>query len=244
MKIAIYLAGSTYTEIIYRYGDFEDWFARGINAQGFETVTVDVTRGERADLDEIDGIIITGSPASVCTDPAPWVSGMLDHLQDILTIDFPTLGACFGHQVLAAAAGCKVEPHPISRELGTVQLIQTNAGQEHPLFRDIPEQFKVQETHEDIVSDVPNSAKIQVLAGNDYNPYQALSYSDHIFSVQFHPEITADIMQAYIDIYGKKMVESGEMSSAAHRAIQKNVEESTTGENIFRNFCDIIRRAK
>lgn len=244
MKIAIYLTGSTYTDISCRFGDFEDWFARGMNPLGFETITIDVTRGDRPDLGEIDGIIITGSPASVAKDPELWVADTIEHLRDILAMDFPTLGVCFGHQVLAAAAGCEVERHPVARELGTIELRQTGAGQQSPLFRDIPERFKVQETHEDVIWDVPDGSGIRALAENEHNSYQALAYTEHIYSVQFHPEITADIMHVYIDIYGKKLLNRGELSEQEYQAIAGNVEESDTGDLIFRNFAEIIRMAK
>jgi len=241
MKLAIYITGSTYTDISNRYGDFEDWFALHVSRYGFETIPVDVRRGECADLEDVDGIMITGSSASVCTDPEPWIHTAIEHLQEILTFDFPVLGVCFGHQILAAAAGCTVERHPERRELGTVQLSQTPAGQTHPLFQDIPMQFAVQETHEDIVSAVPNTSNISILAGNDYNSFQALAYTDHIFSVQFHPEITADIIQAYIAIYGKELRRSGELSPADYEEIEQSVEETNTGELVFRNFCRIVR---
>ncbi|MCF7803462.1 MAG: gamma-glutamyl-gamma-aminobutyrate hydrolase family protein [Candidatus Marinimicrobia bacterium] len=239
-KIAIYLTGTTYPEIRYSYGDFEDWFARGLTKFGVQTVTCDVRKEEYPALDQVDGIVVTGSPASVVTDPEPWVEPLKKHLRTVLESDIPTLGVCFGHQILATAAGARVEPHALTREIGTVELSLTKAGEDHPLFQDIPVQFRAQETHEDVVTGLPPGLGIEILAENPHNPYQALAYSNNAFSVQFHPEITADIMHAYLQIYGKKLVKTGELSSEEYEEIKQGIRETSTGDTVFRNFCRIV----
>lgn len=240
MKIAIYLTGNTYADISCRYGGFEDWFAREVTKHGAETVTFDVQRSEYPDLDRFDGSIITGSPSSVCTNPEPWTETLIEHLQNTLDMDYPTLGVCFGHQILAKAAGATVQPHENGREIGTVSITKTPEGKQHPLFEEISAEFKAQETHEDVVMALPGDKAITVLAGNDFNRYQALAYSPHIFSVQFHPEITADIMQMYHKIYGTTLVEEGKLSRGEYTRISESIEETGTGETLIRNFLDFI----
>ncbi len=243
LKIAIYLPGQTLPEIRIRYGDFEDWFAAKLVAQHVTTVTYDVRRGEYADLDEIDALIVTGSAASVCTNPEDWVAPLLEHLRMVLNRNMPALGVCFGHQALAKAAGATVAPHPVRREIGTTQLQLTEMGKNHPLFHKISPEFIAQETHEDVVAKIPADNSIIALAGNAHNPYQALAYSSKVFSVQFHPEITGPIMQEYLKIYGEKLIQEGEMDPETLDTLIMNVTETDTGEILLHNFLNIVRQS-
>lgn len=243
LKIALYLPGQTRPEIRVRYGDFEDWFAANLVRQRVTTRTFEVRKGQFPDLKSIDAIIVTGSASSVCTEPDPWVSSLQNHLQTVLQEDIPALGVCFGHQVLAAAAGATVSPHPTGREMGTTELHLTDEGKTHQLFRGISADFQAQETHEDVVTQLPETSEISVLAENDHNPYQALAYSRKIFSVQFHPEISASIMRAYLSGYGKSLVQKNEMDQAKLDERFQNVKETNTGEVLLKNFIEIVREA-
>jgi len=242
LKIAIYLPGQTRPEIRMQYGDFEDWFASNLVSQRATTRTYDVRKGQYADLNSVDGIIVTGSASSVCTEPEPWVGPLQNHLKSVLQENIPTLGVCFGHQVLAAAASATVSPHPGGREIGTTKLCLTDEGSAHRLFRGISQNFLAQETHEDIVTRLPENANITVLAKNDHNAYQALAYSQQIFSVQFHPEITAPIMRAYLNGYGKSLVQENAMEQTELDQLIQNVKETNTGELLLNNFLDIIHQ--
>jgi len=244
LRIAIYLAGGTYPEIRNRYGDFEDWFAREITRHNAATVAVDVRKGQYPTLETVDGIIITGSPASVCTDPDPWVEDLLEHLRGILARNLPTLGVCFGHQALAAAIGASVVPNPRGREMGTVELTLTEAGRQHPLFAGLSTPFLAQETHEDIVSQLPDDGAVSVLAHNRRAGFQALAYSDRIFSVQFHPEITPGIMRAYLKIYGAKLIEQGELTRDRLQSLEASVQGTDTGKLVLGNFLEIVREKR
>jgi len=234
LRVALYITGSTKPEIRYRYGDFEDWFAAFLTPYGVETTTFDVRKGKYPDITAVDGIIITGSSASVCTNPPDWVPVFITHLQDIIDSGIPTLGVCFGHQILAAAAGGVVEPHPDGRESGPTELQKTTLGKSDRLFQDIPEKFRVNMTHEDVVVRSPNG---RVLAYNDYNGFQAIRYSDTIQSVQFHPEFTAAIMEQYTRVYHSGR--SGVNDSTGEE--QGTSKESSVGRTILANFVNILR---
>jgi len=241
-EIAIYLTGTTYPSIREKHGDFDSWFAREVRKHNGASRIVDVRNESFPDLRTVDGIIITGSPASVYTNPPHWTSSFIGHLQDVLDHNVPTLGVCYGHQVLATAAGADVLPHPESREIGTVQLRLTEQGKRHPLFRGISSPFTVQETHEDVVVRLPDELSVQVLAGNTHNEYQALAYSDTVFGVQFHPEITKDIMADYLHIYGTKMLESGDLTRQQFQSLTESIHDAESGSRVIGNFIDLIRK--
>lgn len=64
-----------------------------------------------ASLDGIDGLIITGSPASV-HDDGPWVAQLMSLIRRIRAEDRPVFGTCFGYQAIAMALGGTVSSNP------------------------------------------------------------------------------------------------------------------------------------
>ncbi len=74
-----------------------------------------------AGLEWFDGVMITGSPASV-HDGAPWIARLTDLIRDIAACGKPIFGACFGHQAVAMALGGEVGPNPGGWVLGLTQM--------------------------------------------------------------------------------------------------------------------------
>jgi len=81
------------------------------------------------DINLFDGVIVTGSPASV-RDAEDWVSDLLHLLRDIIAMKKPMFGACFGHQAIATALGgtvvastdgCKIAGFAIGDHVLTTQ---------------------------------------------------------------------------------------------------------------------------
>lgn len=121
------------------------------------------------------GIILSGGPASVFDEPPPFDAAIFD-------LGIPTLGVCLGFQMWAKHIGAKVTPHE-RREFG-VHTLKTVASD--PLFEGIPRESNVLETHGDSVE--PGS-KMTTLGGTDNAPVAAGRYQ-HLWGVQFHPEVS------------------------------------------------------
>lgn len=85
-------------------------------AARFPTATeVDFVAGERPP-DDADAVVLTGSTAGVYeTDRHGWIAEQEALVRDLVEREVPTLGVCFGHQVVNAALG------------GTVEHVGTNA---------------------------------------------------------------------------------------------------------------------
>src|SRR5207248_8736486 len=100
----------------------------------------------------------------------------------------PVLGVCFGHQLLARAAGGDVVQNPRGREIGTVRVPLTEAGCKDPLFSWASgAEIEVQATHVNAVDHLPCGAT--VLASNENTAAQAFRLSETVAGVQFHPEL-------------------------------------------------------
>ncbi len=143
------------------------------------------------------GVIITGSPASL-TEPSPWMAPALIYTRRLVEACVPTLGICFGHQLLGEALGGSVARNPAGREIGTVSL-QVNS--ESPLMpipgdRSAPSSVAVNMTHLDSVVRLPTGAR--VLGRTAQEPHAFVEFGPAAWGVQFHPEIDAEAIRQYI----------------------------------------------
>ena len=142
----------------------------------------------------VSGIVVTGSAASVY-EREPWSEACVDLLRDATERDIPTLGVCYGHQLLGEAVG---GPDAVVRmpapEVG-FRTIHLRRGD--PLFDALPERFITYQTHGDGVVSRPG---FEVWGHNDHWPVQALRVpGKRTWGVQFHtefrPETQLDLMQ-------------------------------------------------
>ncbi len=121
------------------------------------------------------GIILSGGPASVFDEPPPFDNAIFD-------LGIPTFGVCLGFQMWAKHVGAQVTPHE-KREFGVHTF---NKKSNDPLFEGIPDASKVLETHGDSIEE--GNALVN-LGGTDNAPVAA-GRKDHLWGVQFHPEVT------------------------------------------------------
>jgi len=111
--------------------------------------------------------------------------------------DVPVLGICYGHQLLAHAMGGKVGYHPGGREIGTVTIELTRAGQDDLLLGTLPDRFKAQVSHQQSVLELPANAVR--LAANTFESNHAFRIGRCAWGVQFHPEFSEAIVRQYIE---------------------------------------------
>jgi len=135
------------------------------------------------DLSSYSGVIITGSRASV-NENQGWIHSLLAIVRDLDRKGIPTLGICFGFQVIAKALGGDVISSGSFEEgfCSVNPVLQEKAGS---LFLGFSSTFLAYQSHGDIVATLPLGAR--VLAENEFS-IQAYSLR-RFFCVQFHPEI-------------------------------------------------------
>jgi len=203
------------------HGDYPAWFARALGAQ-MPVCRAFADEKLQASLDahRPSGIIVSGSPLSV-TSEEPWMLQLGSDLLRAAARGTPVLGVCFGHQLLARAAGGGVIVNPRGREIGTVQIQLTEAGQRDPLFASWAdaEKVDVQATHLDAVDPLPPGAVI--LASNENSAVQAYRLSETVAGVQFHPELSAQGMRDLILSRRDKLAAEGRDASALAAAVHE-----------------------
>lgn len=132
------------------------------------------------ELGGVDALVLSGGAPRVALD----VDRMGRNGEYLDRADFPILGICAGMQFTCTKFGGKTEPAKIP-EFGKALLF---VDEEDELFRGVPRQFSVWESHNDEVTVVPDS--FQVLAHSKNCPYEAVKMKTRpIYGLQFHPEV-------------------------------------------------------
>jgi GMP synthase (glutamine-hydrolysing) len=193
----------------------------------------DVTDGALPETYDYDGVVITGSRASVYWDE-PWIRSLLEWVEGAADRNLPMLGVCYGHQVLAEALGGRVEDMG-EYEIG-YRTVEHRGGE---LFAGIDDSFTVFTTHSDAVVELPPGAEL--LAENEYGVHAFRA--GHAWGVQFHPEYdpgtAEEVTRGKDDQLSTERIESV-VSGITPEAYDAACE----AKQLFENFVDYARRTR
>jgi GMP synthase-like glutamine amidotransferase len=99
--------------------------------------------------------------------------------------------------LIAKALGAKVSKAPV-KEIGWYDVSLTRIGSRDPLFSNLPKRFPVFQWHEDTF-EIPHNAIL--IATSSPVPYQAFRYGDNAYGLQFHLEVTEEMIQEWVETY-------------------------------------------
>jgi len=168
-SIVILDFGSQYTQLI----------ARRIRAEDVFSIILPHSAG----LDEIlaekpKGIILSGGPADLTEENAPRLKA------DILSLEIPVLGICYGMQLISHMKGAELEKTG-HREFGHTKI---EADIDATLFKGTPTEQKVWMSHGVRLKSMPSG--FEAIASSVGCPIAAMSnVKERIFGLQFHPEV-------------------------------------------------------
>ena len=135
----------------------------------------------REELADAKGIILSGGPRSVFGEEA------VPFNAELLELEVPILGLCYGHQLLAHLLGGKVNLLPHG-EYGRTRLM-LEPGATSPLVAGVEPETVVWMSHGDTVLEPPPG--FRVLARTPLCPVAAMAHEHKpIYGLQFHPEVT------------------------------------------------------
>ena len=143
----------------------------------------DVRRHEVARYDEVRGIVLSGSPASVYDAGAPAPD------PELVLGEVPVLGICYGMQHLMQRSGGQVSRSQV-REYGHARVDQVA---DSALFNGIPAAFRSWMSHGDAVEHVaPGFRQIAVSQHGAVAAVESLpdDSAAPVFGLQFHPEVS------------------------------------------------------
>ena len=217
--------------LVRRFGDFDAWIVRGMGAPKFDVQVVEVFNGASLpEMDRVKGIVISGSHAMI-TDRPDWIPQTAEWIKSAVERQIPTLGICFGHQLLAHTFGGEVAYNPLGKEFGTVPLTLTNAAREDRLFGNYASGLTVQASHSQSVIRMPETAVL--LASSQMDGHHAFRINPAAWGVQFHPEFNAVITRTYIDY------ESG--LSLDIEQMKHNCHETPEAASLLGNFYKLLK---
>lgn len=155
-------------------------------------------------LDTVDVMMIGGAGEYSAQNDYPWMSDLLQLVQEAAERNLPTFGSCWGHQIIARALGGTVVYDAEMAEIGCLPVLLNDVGHRDPLFKDFPSEFLANMGHHDRVVELPESAVS--LAYSTTQDYQAFRIDGKpMYGTQFHSELDAaaerERLFAYRDLY-------------------------------------------
>jgi len=138
---------------------------------------------------DFDGLIIMGGPMSA-NENLPGLIDELGLIEKALALGKPVLGICLGSQLIAKALGARVSRNA-ELEIGWEAVTLTDAGAKDIVFKGIESPAMFFHWHGDTL-DLPSGA--EWLAYSKKCRHQAYRYGRRVYGIQFHPEITAEMI--------------------------------------------------
>lgn len=170
-------------DAIIRYGQLEP--------NQLERLDLDQSLSSLPNLSKYSGVFITGSPYNYLTESKSdsqkrTEENVLAISEQVLAHDFPTLGLCYGLQMLGLARGGSLtRDYPEDMGPHTIEL--SHAGKADELTGKLPESFYSYAAHAEALASVPTG--MQVLGSSAATPVHIGKFGENIYGTQHHPEI-------------------------------------------------------
>jgi GMP synthase (glutamine-hydrolysing) len=163
----------------------------------WELRTVEVFRGDplNVTLDQVAAVVVMGSPMNVYEENKyPFLKEENAFIKQVVEQEIPYLGICLGSQLLAKACGAAVIKAP-QKEIGWFNVALTLEAAHDPFLRGIDRSLEVFQWHEDTFT-IPDGGVLLATAETCKN--QAFRYGRNAYGLQFHVEITTDMIWSWV----------------------------------------------
>ena len=184
------------------------------------------------------GLVVMGGPMGVYEqDRYPFLRQELRLIERTAADKVPVLGVCLGSQLLAAALGAQVRKGP-RKEIGWHRVFLESTALSDPVMGAAPAEFDTFHWHGDIF-DLPTGAVR--LARSDLTECQAFRYSDNVYGILFHMELTRDMILTWIDAFASELKEERigeeELRAGFDSVLPKS---QAVGRRVFQNWAQIL----
>lgn len=196
---------------------------------------IDVFNGESLpdSISDVSSVIVLGGPMNVYEEEQyPFLKEEDEFLKEVIENGLPTLGFCLGAQLIAKAKGAMVIKNP-QKEIGWFKVSLTDNGLSDSLFQGFKREFDVFQWHGDTFN-IPDGAV--KLAESDLCENQAYRIGNNIYGLQFHVEVTDEMIYQWIDAY-KDEVDSLKGTVDPEQIIADTKTKSERYKEQARLFC-------
>jgi GMP synthase (glutamine-hydrolysing) len=144
--------------------------------------------------DAADAVLVLGGAMHPDQDGEhPWLADQRRWLRSLMDERVPVLGVCLGSELLGQAAGGEVVRLPLP-EIGWADARLTPEAAGDPLLRVLPSSFPSLQWHS-YALEPPSSA---VVLARSPASAQAYRLAESAWGIQFHAEVTAEIVEDWI----------------------------------------------
>ena len=211
-----------------RHGSFPQMFQCMISAAdgaiAFDTVSI-IAGEPLPDPRTLEAILITGSSAGVY-DELDWLAPLEDFVRGAYASRIPTVGVCFGHQLMAQALG------------GIVRKSDKGWGIGRHIYDIAPgngviegQRIALACSHQDQVIEPPPGSV--TFMSSDFTPYAGLLYANGTaLSVQPHPEFSVGF--AHVCCVLREGKAPDDVVATAKASLELPLESARLGEAITR----------
>lgn len=183
MHVGVLVLDTAIPGVLQRHGDFGDntvalllqcvyplekYYLVGTEHQ---LVLAQVERG--IDAGTIKALVLTGSRTDAFAQGIPWLDALGEFLKNVFArANFPIVGFCFGHQIMARVLGCKVGRNDAGWEAGTTTValnrsvfeVDKSPFTHMEVGGTLLEHVNLVQVHQDVVYGLPAGAKAGLAA--------------------------------------------------------------------------------
>lgn len=203
LQVGILACDHVDQNLIDKHGDYSDMFSELVKTQD-ATIRIRVydllTDQFPDDINACDAYIITGSRLGVYED-IPWIYKAKKLVKRIYDAEIPTIGICFGHQLIASALGGEVIK---AEDKGHALGVQTWKITNTPDWMGKPSltSLSLNASHQDQVIKLPEGSHL--FAGSDFCPIAGFQVGS-MLTFQGHPEFDYAYTKFLIDKHEVKL---------------------------------------
>jgi len=191
-------------------------------------------------INDYSAIVVGGSPFDIST-PENKKSNIqkqiekdFNHLLDqVISRDFPFLGACSGNGLLGNHLGTSISTK-YGEAVNCVQVEITEAGENDPLLSGLPKQIDVLLGHKEACDTTPNDTTLLITGSNC--PVQMFRSGKNVYATQFHPEGDAEEFILRIDTYRNHGYFKPQEAQALKNAVSRK--PTPYSQEILRRFIN------
>jgi GMP synthase-like glutamine amidotransferase len=208
-----------------------------LQSHGFAYDYADLYQSLEAEpaVDDAGALIFLGGSMSA-NDDLGYMRRELDHIKTAVQRNRPVLGICLGAQLIAKAMGASVYPNVV-REVGWAPVSFTGTAQSDVAFHGLHTEV-IFHWHGETF-DLPKGAEL--LASSAACRHQAFRWSDRVYGLQFHLEVTPAMIAQWChedEICGDPREAPEPIDPYAYAA-----HTTELAGIVFGRWCDLVRGA-
>lgn len=158
-------------------------------------------------LEEFAGVALGGGSQSVCElEKYSYLKAEAELVKSASDLGKPVLGLCLGAQIMALALGGNVH-RAGKREIGFFPVTFSPASRSDPLLHGLPNSMTPIHWHEDVI-ELPASGTT-LLGSSELTPTQIFRCGSGMYGLQFHLEMTLELLEEWLADSGKYLMDLG-----------------------------------